>query len=182
VIPAVVIDETGRIVASSRAAQALLPPAILGRSCHEVLEGDDVFGNLFCRERCAVSEMAWRRETPRYFEMTIHCRDRTRRVGCVTTVQRSPGATGFRLLHVFRPLDASAHRGSATPAPRPPPLTRREREVLGMVARLEEPGRIAADLGIAVSTARRHLRALQRKLGSRGMLETIYRAGERNLL
>ena len=50
-------------------------------------------------------------------------------------------------------------------------LTRREREVLELLADGHRPQAIAQDLGLSVLTVRNHIRAVLRKLGCHSQLE-----------
>ena len=57
-----------------------------------------------------------------------------------------------------------------------PELTRREREVLSLLARGEAVGGIARGLGLSVHTIRSHVRNILRKLRVSSQLEAVARA------
>jgi DNA-binding NarL/FixJ family response regulator len=61
-------------------------------------------------------------------------------------------------------------------------LTRREREILDLLASGLSTRGIASRLGISERTAETHARSLYRKLGVRGRLQAIHRARAMNLL
>ena len=58
-------DEEGRLVVWNEAAERLLghkAHKVLGKPCHEVVCGTDVFGNRFCDKDCNLSKMVRRKE------------------------------------------------------------------------------------------------------------------------
>lgn len=61
-------------------------------------------------------------------------------------------------------------------------LTRREREILDLLALGFSTRLIASRLGISERTAEAHTRSLYRKLGVRSRLQAVHRAAEMNLL
>ncbi len=60
-----------------------------------------------------------------------------------------------------------------------PPLTGREREILGLVAKGLQAKEIAQELDISVTTARNHVQNILRKLGLHSKLEVIAQAYQR---
>lgn len=76
----------------------------------------------------------------------------------------APNVTG-RLLATF------ADRASAVPVQPVDPLTRREEEVLSLVARGRTNAEIAADLFVSLSTVKSHIASLMTKLGARNRVE-----------
>jgi SARP family transcriptional regulator, regulator of embCAB operon len=75
-----------------------------------------------------------------------------------------------RLARVVRARDGSA------------PLTRRELDILGLLASGVELQRASAQLGITINTARGYVKNLYRKLGVHNQLELVAVARERGLL
>jgi PAS domain S-box-containing protein len=63
-----------------------------------------------------------------------------------------------------------------------PMLTRRQTEVLGMLAEGQSTEEIAAGLGVALETARNHIRALFGRLEVHSRLEAVVEARRRGLL
>jgi len=61
-------------------------------------------------------------------------------------------------------------------------LTKRQAEVLRLLAAGRETDAIAAELGIALETARNHIRALLKRLGAHSRLEAVVRATRAGLL
>lgn len=67
-------DERGRIVRWNRAAEELLGyrgEEVLGRSCHDLLCGRDIFGNRFCLPTCSLMNMVRRDQVIQDFVMDI---------------------------------------------------------------------------------------------------------------
>jgi DNA-binding NarL/FixJ family response regulator len=73
------------------------------------------------------------------------------------------------------PLDAGPPSGPEDPA-RVHRLTRRELDVLALLAESLTAAAIARRLGISVGTVHKHLAALYRKLGTADRLATVLRA------
>jgi DNA-binding NarL/FixJ family response regulator len=61
-------------------------------------------------------------------------------------------------------------------------LTPRQREVLRLLGEGRSTDAIASDLGVAVETARNHIRAVLRGLGVHSRLEAVVEGRERGLL
>lgn len=92
--------------------------------------------------------------------------------------------------YIQRLLSAFPHHEQAppvpTPAPAPPPLleplTKREQQVLRLMAADLQSPEIAAQLFIAVSTVRSHIKHIYAKLDAHSRYEAVMRAEELNLL
>ncbi len=201
--PAVVSDMAGRVVLWNAGAEKLLErPAstALGRLCHEVLGGRDIFGNLFCDEDCAVRAMCRKGEAVHPFELVVSS-PRPARAFHVS-ILRLPGTPPDEdlIVHLLQPLDREGRLGRETqllnpgrgdPASMPPldstgagdfaaALTQRERVVLERIAEGLQNKEIAEKLEISVATVRNHVHNLLDKLGVHSKLEAIsmaYRAG-----
>lgn len=71
-------DQGGRIVGWNRAAEKLLGfrgREVLGRSCHDVVCGWDIFGNRFCLPSCPRFGVARRDQPVRDFVMDVRTAD-----------------------------------------------------------------------------------------------------------
>lgn len=77
---------------------------------------------------------------------------------------------------------ASAAAESVADAPAEPPLTNRERQVLGLLADGLGNKQIAARLGISANTVKTHLELLFDKLGVSSRTEAVATAARRGLL
>ena len=72
--------------------------------------------------------------------------------------------------------------GHATSSPSPHGLTRREIEILRLVALGTATDQIASDLGISIHTVRNHVRSLRGKLDARTKLDAVVTAMRHGLL
>jgi PAS domain S-box-containing protein len=199
-------DERGRIVLWNRAAERLLghPAAnVLGKPCHEILCGRDVFGNRFCDEQCSLTGMARRHEPVRHFEMEVR-RGSGEKIWASFSIVVAPGPRPSQrtIIHLLQPVDRRKEvdelvrrilAGSPAPTPpsplsgpRPPAppisLTPREFEVLRLVADGTSTREIADSLFISVTTTRNHIQNILRKLEVHSKLEAVALALRNHLL
>jgi DNA-binding CsgD family transcriptional regulator len=196
--PAFATDEQGRIIIWNKAAGRLLgrdPAQVLGRLCHQIICGTDVFGNRYCSEHCALVEMVRRREALHHFEMDVAgSSGDSIRVSFSIIVVPGPGATRFSLVHIFRPASRGREAdellrriltGTPGPAPaavaasipqaasRPASLTAREIEVLHRMADGESTKAIADSLFISTTTVRNHIQHILQKLEAHSKMEAV---------
>ncbi len=185
------VDPTCRIILWNRAAESLLgyPAAqVVGRACHDVFQGHDVHGNLFCHPHCPVLVMARRDELAHAYDVAARAADGTERWLNVSTVL-VPSAGENIVIHLFR--DVTSARGSQTlvqavldrlqpaaPGPEPPAapverLTPREQEILKLLAGGEGTGAIARRLFVSTATVRNHTQNILTKLGVHSRLEAV---------
>jgi DNA-binding CsgD family transcriptional regulator len=191
-------DSRERIVFWNRGAAELFgrgPDDALGRHCWEIVGGRDVFGNRFCYGNCTVASSLRAGEAVRGFEMRVPANGRGPTLAHVT-ILRIPSIRPdlFSIVHILEPVEessrlarvletlggeaASAASGprasSAEPEPPPaPPLTAREREVLGWIARGRQNKEIAQTLDLSLATVRNHIHNILEKLGLHSKLEAV---------
>ena len=198
--PSFAVDQDFRVIAWNPAIErltGLAEPAAVGRSCHEVMAGRDVFGNRFCGEGCALSAMARKGEPTRHFEIDVRTsRGDPLRVAVIAIVIRDAPSGSFNIIHVLQP----------TADPRPdldsPPgawlatgdvpmeerdhssaaLTGREIEVLRLLERGEPTEDDAKILGISAKTVRNHIHNVFRKIGAHNRLEAVRIAKSRGMI
>ena len=90
-------DQNHRIIFWNKGAERVMERAAdqaLGRLCHEVFAGRDLFGNRFCSESCPVSQTINLHEAVNRFEMRTGDQLRPRVVG-VTVVEIPDPRRGF---------------------------------------------------------------------------------------
>ncbi|MFQ5700443.1 MAG: LuxR C-terminal-related transcriptional regulator [Acidobacteriota bacterium] len=204
---AFVTDEENRVVIWNPAAERLLgrPAAgVLGKPCHEVLCGRDMFGNRFCDENCPVVNMTRKGEGVRRFELDLRkSSGEVFTVSCSILVVPGSKSSRFFLIHLLQPsprgreADELIHRilaaappggtipasqGAASPPPPLRTLTARELEVLRLMADGTSTEAIADSLFISKVTVRNHIQNILRKLGAHNKLQAVSRALQYRLI
>ncbi len=183
----VATDAGGRVVVWNRAAERLLgyrADQVLGRPCHDVLDGIDPCGDRFCRKECELTRMVRRRESVRRLEMSVRASS-GERVAAAFSILAVPGPSPdeFTIVHLFRPVGCAEpgerqRRGVPEPGAQPAPLvqlslTPREHEILGRLDEGASTKEIAAALHITGATVRTHVQHILRKLEVHSRLEAV---------
>lgn len=187
-------DANQHVVYWSASAEKLLGlPAseAVGKSCYEVLVGEDFKGHPFCRDRCPIASNAAKGRPVRDYEVTV-AGAQGKRLVINNSVILWPEASGNAVLHLFRPARRTAappvHGKRKVPKPHAgtealsTPLSRREMEVIRVAAQGLRTQDIAATLGVSAFTVRNQLSSVMRKLNARSRLDAILRATEHGLL
>jgi DNA-binding CsgD family transcriptional regulator len=191
--PAFASDSRDRIVFWNQGAAELLglrSEEALGRRCHEVMAGRDVFGNRFCYANCPVVSSLRAGEDVAGFELVCGLAPRLAHITILKVPSFRPDL--YTLVHILAPVDAEGRlaraRRAAGAAPVPPappdppapgevpaapPLTAREREVLGWVASGLQNKEIAQKLSLSLATVRNHIHNVLEKLGVHSKLEAV---------
>ncbi len=193
-----VMDGRQRVVLWNEVAERLLgwrKDEVLGRPCHRVMTGHDRDGHLVCCPGCPEMVMARANEPIPPREVCFRCRDgRYVWVSQSTLVVRvGPGEDELWVVHMFRDItnqrrveelvDLLAQReGYGSTPSTSQPLTRREREVLGMLAQGMDTQAIAGALFLSSATVRNHIQNLMRKLGAHTRAQAVARALKEGLL
>lgn len=204
-----VTDARQRIVAWSPAAEAIFglgAEEAVGRPCYQIVSGAEPDGHPICRRDCRVATNARRgRPTPAYD--AVARRPDGERCHLNVSILLVPGEDGEQLImHLFRDQAAPAParaagardgevgetsrgtpvwRGAGEPVPPEPvgkPLSRREYEVLRLLAVGCTTREIAEALTISPFTARNHINNIQRRLGARNRVETLLFASHHRLI
>jgi DNA-binding CsgD family transcriptional regulator len=196
--PAIATDAGAHVVFWNKAAERLLgrrATDTLGRSCYEVLGGRDIFGNRLCYENCPVQAMTRRGETVRQFEMHMNPPAGSHQTTHVN-ILRLPGERlgSYTLVHLLEPIHAESrlaraleslgatrteeppHQGQPPDPPSArsgPPLTEREKQILGTIARGLQNKEVASELKISLATVRNHVHNILEKLEVHSKLEAV---------
>jgi DNA-binding CsgD family transcriptional regulator len=141
----------------------------IGRPCWQLLAGLGEDGDVICHARCANARLAREGFPLRTRPMLVRTSSGQTRVD-VSTLTLADG----RLLHVLRP-PRSLGRSAID-------LSRRERQVLALMARGHRAKSIANELGLAQTTIRTYIRAILRELGAHSQLEAVAKARGAGLL
>ncbi|HEU4759074.1 MAG TPA: PAS domain S-box protein [Dehalococcoidia bacterium] len=204
------VDGEQRIIFWNQAATKLLgisAQEVLGRYCYDVIAGGDYQGHPFCRRGCPTIEAAKRGRSVQNYDvcsrradastvwlnvsalsvddpegrsrLAIHFfRDVTRRRQAEMLAQQTIEAVSRH-----RPGEGATEREAGGPYPAPVPrLTRREMEVMRLLASGTSPPAMARTLGITVATVRNHIEHILGKLGVHNRLEAVVYAAQHKLV
>jgi PAS domain S-box-containing protein len=175
----------------------------VGRNFQRVIQARDVHGNRLSADHGAFHEMIKIGEAPQSFEIAIiTATGKMIRVAVSVVVVLGPQPTEYALVYLMTPMhrrrraDEAIDRllaqtnlpGISAPgAPvatgaeqrgtaKTPHLTRRQLEVLLLLAEGKRSGEIAEELNISVHTVRTHIQGILRTLGAANRLEAVSRA------
>ena len=203
------VDPRQKIVYWSASAERLLGHAakdVVGRPCYEILGGKDADNYRVCRPDCPVMANARRgRPTPDYDLLCTALTGQETRVNVTVAVSRK-NRNDFQVLYLFRDvserrrIEEFARKASITlhqlldeangdpveeleenPTPMPK-LSRREIQVLRLLAAGTNTLQIAETLGIRPLTARNHVSRLLTKLGVDSRLQAVVYASRKGLI
>ncbi len=185
--PAFASDSRDRIVFWNEGAAKLLgrrADQVLGRYCYEAIGGRDVLGNCFCQASCPVVATLRAGRPVSAFELEVSANGHGRRLAHVT-ILRIPSVRPdlHTIVHILAPIDPAgrlaqslAAAGAApavAPPDSPPPLSRREHEVLQWVASGLQNKEIARRLGLSLATVRNHVHNVLDKLEVHSKLQAV---------
>jgi PAS domain S-box-containing protein len=206
---AYVIDENQHIVYWNQVAQDMLgysSDEVLGRSCHEVIQGRDEHDHNWCRATCQVVATVRQGQAVETFNVCARSKTGALRWLNVSILTLPVAATsGAKLvLHLFRDASEARQRDifarqvlslvdNLQPAPvtaKPlaasertsQRLTDREHEVLGLLARGHSTDDIAQSLSISVATVRNHIQSILQKLQVRSRAAAVAYAFDHGLV
>lgn len=205
--PAYVLDPQGMICAWNAAAAeffAMDASDTLGRACKEIVRGIDECG-MPCNENCSILHCARNHEPVRSYD--IHVKAAGRQIWCNASViiLKSDTSADPYTLHVLRPADvqkrleltmrdfvASAGgtvvseikdvRSVGSSPTANVDLTKRETEILRLLATGTTTSGIAEKLFISQTTARNHIQKILKKLSAHTRLEAVRRAERAGLI
>ena len=181
----------------------------IGRNFQRVIQARDVHGNRLSADHGAFHEMIRIGEAPQSFEIAIiTATGKMIRVAVSIVIVIGPKATEYTLIYLMTPMhrrrraDEAIDRllaqanvpGVTVPGAqqatgadqrgtsRPPHLTRRQLEVLLLLAEGKKSREIAEELCISVHTVRTHIQGVLRSLGAANRLEAVSRALHERLI
>ena len=194
------IDAAGRIVLWNRAAESMLGHTereVVGRQCCDLLMGDDENGNRLCCRGCHIKEIAKTGTPVHSFDMRTRTKGGSPIWVNVSTLRVSSNGAGDRTVHLIRDVTATREILSlirerlatpAAPAPSAPDgngnstLTRREIEILHLVASGLNTKDTALRLHVSPATIRNHVQNILGKLGAHSRLEAVAYANRHRLI
>lgn len=209
---AMVVDQEGKIVFWNRAAYHLLgfrAEEVFGRPCCEVIRGETLSGRPLCSPTCPIANRIRSGGGVRQFDMQTRTKDGRLvwlNVSSLPVPSRKPGT--FWVAHLFRNITRHAkvfrlveelYKTLCAPTPTVAPgkdrqdcpvehasslpLTKRELEILRLLAGGATSARIADTLCISPKTVRNHIQHILEKLGAHNRLEALaiaFRPGTRS--
>jgi PAS domain S-box-containing protein len=189
------IGPAGSVVLWNRAAERILgwsAREVLGRPCCEVLVGSDVNGNRLCYQGCHVMSLVEQGEAVQHFEMQTRAKT-GKSVWLDISLLEAPAANGGRSMtvHLFRDvtatkalLDLVGKRVgplATSNSDEAPLLTKRELEILQLMASGANTKVLAERLHVSRATIRNHAQNIFAKLGVHSRLEAVAYATQRHL-
>ena len=192
------IDTTGKIVLWNRSAERIMGhPAreVVGRPCCDVFVGRDGAGNRLCYRGCHVVTQVKRGELVQHFDMATRTKS-GKPVWINVSIVVVPGTRpdSSTTVHLFRDVTA-AHEiealvrdrlqqttPHATDGGDPVELTRREIEILRLLAAGTSTRTMAERLHISTATVRNHVQHIMGKLEAHSRLEAVACAARHGLL
>jgi PAS domain S-box-containing protein len=190
--PAFVVDGNGMVVAWNPAAEAAFGHPhqdVLGKPCHEIIRGKDAFGNPMCRYDCLVVRNLREAKPARRFRMYVHATDGNHvEVECSTLGLKDTYGE-MVILHFLRLWPEQPRSFEADPtndqldvACRQPSLTRRQKDVLRLLAKGKSTKEIASELFVTPATVRTHVQTILEKLAVHSRLEAVLTASRAGLI
>ena len=198
------VDSEQRISFWNQACSQLLGiPAeeAVGRPCSEVLKGRDPFDVPFCRPGCCVSRLGQGERAPQTFSLcTLDANGEKLPLSVSIILVPSEQEDAWTCVHLLRrdaatdPLEAidwpvrhkrrPAARSPGRPATRAvlAPLSKREQEIVELLAEGLSTKTISELLAIRPVTVRNHIQHIQQKLGVHSKLEAVAYMYRHNLI
>jgi PAS domain S-box-containing protein len=189
------IGPEGRVVLWNRAAEKILgwsAREIMGRPCCDVFVGMDEHGNRLCYQGCHVMSLVKIGEPIQHFDMQTRTKA-GKPVWLDISILEAPssGSGGALAIHLFRDVTATRELlrlvHERIQAPSGPPaettvLTRRELEILRLMAGGANTKALAETLHVSPATIRNHAQNMFAKLGVHSRLEAVAYATRHRLL
>lgn len=193
-----VIGEDGRILLWNRSAERILgwtAREIQGRPCCDIFVGRDDKGNRLCYQGCHVMTLVRMGEPIQNFDMKTQTKS-GQPLWLNISILTAPTSrsSGSLIVHFFRDVTASkelltmVHERLSTtatatdPGEPPGPLTRREIEILGLMAEGTATKTMAEHLHVSPATIRNHVQNIFGKLGAHSRLEAVACARRHRLI
>jgi len=193
------VGTDGKIVYWNRSAERILGYAareVLGRPCCEIFVGRDRAGNRLCHRGCHIMTLVQRGEPVQHFDMATRTKGGTP-LWLDVSILTVPGARRdvSTMVHLFRDVTTAREIESLVrerlQAASPPSddgagpgaaLTRRELEILRLIAGGANTRAMAARLHVSPATVRNHVQNIFGKLGVHSRLEAAVYATRHGLL
>jgi PAS domain S-box-containing protein len=186
------ITSDGKMALWNCAAEEILgytASEVIGRSCCDLFGGRDDNGNRLCYEGCRVQALVRMGEPVQNFDMQTRTKA-GRPIWLNVSVLTTSNGHGPLTMYLFRDVSVTKEllslvRERLAPPAAPPEtcgLTRREREVLRLVATGASTKATAERLQVSPATVRNHVQSIISKLGVHSRLQAVAYASAHRLL
>ena len=190
------VGPEGRVLLWNRAAEHILgwrAAEVAEKPCCEVFKGVDGNGNRLCYQGCHVMTLVRQGEPIQHFEMETHTKT-GKSVWLDISILDVPAVNGGRAMtvHLFRDVTSTKRllqvvRDSLALPPSPNgndtlPLTRREVEILRLMAGGANTKVLAERLHVSPATIRNHAQNIFAKLNVHSRLEAVAWANRHRLI
>jgi PAS domain S-box-containing protein len=190
------VGPKGHVMLWNRSAEKILgwsASEVMGRPCCEIFTGLDSHGNRLCYQGCHVMSLVKLGEPVQHFDMQTRTKT-GRPVWLNISILEAPGGPAGRSLaiHFFRDVTATKEllrvvsERLQSPAAPPPvaetTLSRRELEVLRLMAGGANTKALAERLNVSPATIRNHAQSIFTKLGVHSRLEAVAHATQNRLV
>ncbi len=194
------VDRNQRIVHWAPSAERVIgfsAAEVMGRPCYEVLGPNQPPTHPHCQKNCPVVVNARRRRPTRDFDVCIRSENGDSWLNVSIVLADDGERRAPLVVHLVRDvtdrrivdsLTAAAGAESERDEDEPPnngglpPLSRRERQVIQLLAHGDSAAAVAASLGLSPITVRNHITRAMSKLGVRTRLEAVVHAAKAGLL
>lgn len=184
------VTAVGKIMLWNRAAEKLLGHTareVIGKPCCEVFTGRDSAGNRLCYQGCHVMTLVRQGDLVQSFDLATRTKAGKPIWINVSIVVVPSNRNGLQtVVHLFRDVTASheverlvrERLSQASPAPSnrgapPASLTRREIEILRLMASGANTKTMAETLHVSPATVRNHVQNILGKLDAHSRLEAV---------
>ena len=188
------VAEDGRVRLWNQAAERILgwtASEALEWPCCEILEGIDGNGNRLCSRGCHLMSPVQRRESMQHVEMETRTKAGRAVWLDIRVLELSPAGGGDALtVHLFRDMTGTKAllelvrdrlRAPETSSNGASPLTRRESEIVRLLATGANTKVLAERLHVSPATVRNHVQNIFTKLGVHSRLEAVAWANRHRL-
>lgn len=195
------VDPEGKIIFWNASAERILgftATEVVGEPCDDVLAGRDAFGNRLCHQSCHVLAMVRQAQPVQPYDLLTRTKGgKSLWINVSILVVPASRQELQTTVHLFRDVTAShrieelvkeavrpevqSKQGPATDLS-PPELTRREHQILRLMASGANTRAIAQALHVSPATVRNHIQNLLGKLEVHSRLEAVAYATRHHLL
>lgn len=179
------VNTAGRIIAWNSAAEELFGyPAsrAVGQLCWELVQGRDLYDNVYCGPHCPLIEMAVHRQAIHRCDLLYRsARGEAVRAAVNSFIVSGHSPNEMAIIHILDPVPSKAiaeayPTESDTWGTKHPLLTERELQVLRLMARGATTQEIARELKISTGTVRNHTGKILRTLKAHTRLQAVANA------